>query len=814
MAERYQIEVRLEGDDRLSTSLRNANNELNEFDNNQQRATSNSRGFVSGINNAHDAVQAFMGAAVIQGAARFAQQLHADGEAARRATITYREMAGGIDEATASLAELREQTGNAVSDVALMQGSNQLLVTGLADSTDQASDFVDMAIRLSTAMGVDAADGIENFNSALLNMSYARLDTLGIASSRVRERVAELVEVGYETEEAFQMAVLEEGANTLDRLGDAASLNETAFSRLTTQAEDYRNELGLMLNQAVETGAQLLILADIGLGGNGLGSIDEDAQQIRDRSFELFQPGYLNPGVETRLVDTAIGFSNSNPDEFSDITNRMEATPLSRFPEAERNEIASRFGYDNASISELRLVEQLLFAVADATEEATLVTEDLNDSSGKLAEAEEEVATASSRANTSVNEAAHSMRNLTTEQDELIASAGNLFTSLDENLGLLDMFADANSFELGGVEVFDPNDLAAVQAYAEELQANYEEISALAEDTDFEIVSRDEVSMARELADEAANIADEAERGAEAFANLSLDQLLGKTDGGQLGEFQDLILGFIQDEDVAAEASDTFDRSNGRTTSLSDELEGPIAETLARVAETFGTDVADELSQAALEQLQNGQAAELDEQTIIDNVFDAIGYRLEGAGPQDTYTVQPGDGAYAISATTGYSVEDVYESFGGAGVIIHPGQILELGEGEQLVAISQVSDDVLNAEGSDLDKGMGDDSDGEGMAIAAEQATAIETSFTNISALDLDPVIDPILADSEMANLEVEALDASLLRLTEADYSLQVEMQILLNDMTGLQLSQSFAFQEGVRMVMESNGLRLEDIGE
>ena len=217
MAERYQIQVTLNGDDRLSTSLRNANDQLKDFDDNQKRATSNSRGFVSGINNAHDAVSAFMGAAVIQQSFQFAKALHEDGEAARRANITFREMAGGVEEANSALANMRSQTGNAVADVALMQGANQLLVTGLADSTDQAGNFVDMAIRLSTAMGVDAADGIENFNSALLNMSYARLDTLGIASSRVRERVQELVDVGYETEQAFQMAVLEEGANSLDR---------------------------------------------------------------------------------------------------------------------------------------------------------------------------------------------------------------------------------------------------------------------------------------------------------------------------------------------------------------------------------------------------------------------------------------------------------------------------------------------------------------------------------------------------------------------------------------------------------------------
>ncbi len=813
MTERYQIEVRLEGDDRLSSSLRNANNELSDFDDNQKRATNNSRGFVSGINSAHEAVSAFMGAAVIQGAARFAQQLAEDGEAARRASITYREMAGGVDEATASLAELRQMTGNAVSDVALMQGANQLLVTGLADGAAEANDYVDMAIRLSTAMGVDAADGIENFNSALLNMSYARLDTLGIASSRVRERVQELVDVGYETEEAFQMAVLEEGANTLDRLGDAASLNETAFSQVATQFENAKNKLGELLVQARETGSQLLILFDIGTGGNFFNTFDPQTQQIREQSMENFEPGYLNPGVERSLVDQAIMFSNSNPDLFNMASSGV-AMRSGALSDEDMATISSTFGYDEQTPRQLELIDNLLASVANATEEVALATAEASESSEAFAETQEDVVQISSRANTTVNETTGVMRDLASAQDAAADSSRELLSNLDENVAVLSTFSDMNTFELGGVEVFDPDDLAAVQAYAEELQGNYEEISRLAEDSDYEIISRDEVDAARELAEEASTIADEAERGAEAFANMSLSQLLGETDGGQLGELLDLVVAGIGDEDVAAQAVSDFDMASGRTTDLSSALEADIVPTLAAVAEQFGTDVAAQLSEAALIEIQNGQSDGLDTQTIVDNALSAIGYRLEGQGAQDTYTVQSGDGAYAIAANTGYSVDEVNEAIDG--VMIHPGQVLELGEGQQLVAISSVSDDVVTGDGFGSEQGIEDagGSEGDSMTIAGEKMLEIETSFTNISELDLDPIIDPILADAELANVEVEALDGALNRLASADYTLEVDMQIMLNDLTGLQLSQSFAFQEGVKLVFESEGIRIEDVGE
>lgn len=832
MTERYQIEVRLEGDDRLSSSLRNANNELSDFDNNQRRATSNSRGFVSGINSAHEAVSAFMGAAVIQGAARFAQQLAEDGEAARRASITYREMAGGVDEATASLAELRQMTGNAVSDVALMQGANQLLVTGLADGAAEANDYVDMAIRLSTAMGVDAADGIENFNSALLNMSYARLDTLGIASSRVRERVQELVDVGYETEEAFQMAVLEEGANTLDRLGEAASLNETAFSQVATQVANYRDQLGMLLVDARETGAQLLILFDIGMGGDGFGTITNRASGLVDEAQASF-----NSNVESRFsnsrqqssaisavdIEQVVLLAQQNEELFNQISSGDIFSQFATGTAFSSSNSAGMFGVDQAMLNEAasaldinldqlspdslvemsEILDIAFSSVADVMDEAS-------ESSKEFAETQEDVVQVSSRANTTVNETVGVMRDLESAQDAAADSSRELLSNLDENVAVLSTFSDMNTFELGGVEVFDPDDLAMVQAYAEELQANYEEISALAEDSDYEIFSRDEVDTARELADEASTIADEAERGAEAFANMSLSQLLGETNGGQLGELLDLVVAGIGDEDVAAQAVSDFDMASGRTTDLSAALEADIVPVLAAIAEQFGTDVSAELAEAALTEIQNGQSDGDDTQTIVANALSAIGFELSdnGGGVGASTTVEAGEGRLAVAGRLDISVDELNEIIG-ENTVLQPGQQIIVPDGYELVAIG---------DGENVDDGLGLDqedeagSEGDSMMMASEKMLEIETSFTNVSELDLDPVIDPILADAELANVEIEALDGALNRLVEADYALEVDMRILLNDLTGLQLSQSFAFQEGVRLIFESEGLRLEDV--
>jgi len=94
---------------------------------------------------------------------------------------------------------------------------------GLADSSESASEMAEMATRLGMAMGEDATASMENFALMMANQSVPRLDSFGISASAVRTRIDELMSSveGMTREQAFAMAVAEEGAVALERLGDA-----------------------------------------------------------------------------------------------------------------------------------------------------------------------------------------------------------------------------------------------------------------------------------------------------------------------------------------------------------------------------------------------------------------------------------------------------------------------------------------------------------------------------------------------------------------------------------------------------------------
>jgi hypothetical protein len=145
-------------------------------------------------------------------------------------TQTFDNLSESIDTTSdALLIGLREATGGMVDDATLMQGANKLMAMGLAGTRDEAGKLAGIAVQLGQAMGVDAATALSDFGALLANQSIPRLDNFGISSGKVRERIDELTtSLGLSREEAFKMAVMEEGAKAIEKIGD---MSETAAGR-------------------------------------------------------------------------------------------------------------------------------------------------------------------------------------------------------------------------------------------------------------------------------------------------------------------------------------------------------------------------------------------------------------------------------------------------------------------------------------------------------------------------------------------------------------------------------------------------------
>lgn len=142
------------------------------------------------------------------------------------------ESVGG--EGVEALQQLREATRGMVADADLWQAGNKFLAMGLADTTEGAAKLSEMATQLGMAMGEDATSSMENFALMMANQSIPRLDSFGISSSKVRERIKELMDAteGLTRETAFNQAVMEQAAITMEKVGEQAQGSAAGIARL------------------------------------------------------------------------------------------------------------------------------------------------------------------------------------------------------------------------------------------------------------------------------------------------------------------------------------------------------------------------------------------------------------------------------------------------------------------------------------------------------------------------------------------------------------------------------------------------------
>jgi len=158
---------------------------------------------------------------------------------------------------------LRLATRGMVRDVDLMGAANKFMSMGLADSTEEVAALSEMATQLGMAMGGTATESMENFALMLANQSIPRLDSFGISSSAVRERIDELMASteGLTREQAFMQAVMEEGGVAMERVGEQGGGLSGTLSRLKTTFGNVKD--GILVDLAPALNSLLTPLADI-----------------------------------------------------------------------------------------------------------------------------------------------------------------------------------------------------------------------------------------------------------------------------------------------------------------------------------------------------------------------------------------------------------------------------------------------------------------------------------------------------------------------------------------------------------------------
>jgi len=203
-------------------------------------------GFSSKLGN----IGALAGGAALAGVAALGAgilKMTSDAAALEPTRITFDNLTKSIGStADKMLDKLRPATMGIVSDADLMAASNKLMNMGLADSEDSAAGLAEMAVKLGVAMGKDAKGAMEDFTLMLANQSIPRLDTFGISSGKVRERIAELQKetAGMSREQAFMIATLEQGAESMERVGDVSGTSSVAMQRIQSSMKNVTDQAG------------------------------------------------------------------------------------------------------------------------------------------------------------------------------------------------------------------------------------------------------------------------------------------------------------------------------------------------------------------------------------------------------------------------------------------------------------------------------------------------------------------------------------------------------------------------------------------
>ena len=133
-----------------------------------------------------------------------------------------------------------------VNDADLMYSSSKLMSMGLAGSNEEAARLLEISTQLGSAMGVDATQAAEDFALMLANQSIPRLDTFGISSGIVRQRIEEMMaaDQNLTREQAFLNATLEQAEITLGKVGEQGVGAAADMDRMKANIDNLKTAIG------------------------------------------------------------------------------------------------------------------------------------------------------------------------------------------------------------------------------------------------------------------------------------------------------------------------------------------------------------------------------------------------------------------------------------------------------------------------------------------------------------------------------------------------------------------------------------------
>ncbi len=166
-------------------------------------------------------------------------------------SLAFEHFSGSALEAQLRLDAIHKAARGTLDRLQAMRVANRLAALGLANSANEMGRVVALARQMSIAMGTDLTSALEDLSLAASNLSFQRLDQLGISADEVRKRFEDLrQELG--DQRGFLEAVLQVGEENFGNLGEDAGQAADGIQRLRVQIRELRNDLAQQYGPAVD----------------------------------------------------------------------------------------------------------------------------------------------------------------------------------------------------------------------------------------------------------------------------------------------------------------------------------------------------------------------------------------------------------------------------------------------------------------------------------------------------------------------------------------------------------------------------------
>ena len=200
------------------------------------------------------------------------------GDAANKKERAFRSLTRTLGEYHSIMENLRGRTGGILSDADLQSFSTQIVATQVATNRGEMSRILGLGTDLSAVLGKEVDFVLENVMTAILNMSYRRLDQIGLSAAIARNYVNQQVGQGIPRDQAFKVALIEQGEDLAGRNYDVIQQNQTSLDRLSVDIQNRLENTAQGLNRG---------LVDIAawLAGEGRFGMDQRVANLRAAGY-------------------------------------------------------------------------------------------------------------------------------------------------------------------------------------------------------------------------------------------------------------------------------------------------------------------------------------------------------------------------------------------------------------------------------------------------------------------------------------------------------------------------------------------------